>query len=266
MNLGKLENALSSDASKAIEHRCVFPEIDSTNSEVLRRYQDGQRGGCLVVAQCQTSGRGRRGRQWLSPANGGLYLSLGMPFSNSAKDLQAVSLVTAISVANGISQLNDVKLQLKWPNDVLASNKKLAGILLERHVAKAESYIVFGIGVNLDLSDAQRESIDRPIADLKSLTNLKLEPELLAATIVNELVASLDRFLDSRFAPFKGLWNDYDRYAESDIVIDNGGERLIGKSMGVNEAGSLMLHTATGPITLNTGEIFPSLRAAEEGG
>jgi BirA family biotin operon repressor/biotin-[acetyl-CoA-carboxylase] ligase len=190
-------------------------------------------------------------------------MSLGMPFSNSTKELQALSLVTAISVARAIDQLCEVKLQLKWPNDVLAEKKKLAGILLERHISSAESYIVFGIGVNLDISPQQRQSLDRPLADLKSLTSRAFASEQVAAAIVNELVAGLDSFLRNGFKPFKETWNSYDRYAGSDIVIDSGNERLIGKSLGVDEEGRLMLHTPSGPITLNTGEIFPSLRAAD---
>ena len=264
MNPISLKEALSRDASEAISDLAVFTEIDSTNSELLRRYQNGQHGSCLVIAQSQTSGRGRRGRHWLSPSNGGLYMSLGMPFPNSTKDLQAISLVTAISVANGVKRLCDVELELKWPNDVLAGNKKLAGILLERHISKAESYIVFGIGVNLDITQEQRQSVDRPLADLKSLGNGNIDPEQLAAAIVNELVASLDTFLLHGFSPFKDVWNDYDRYAGKDIVIDNGNEQLIGKSEGVSDSGSLLLRTSTGQITLNTGEIFPSLRALKE--
>jgi BirA family biotin operon repressor/biotin-[acetyl-CoA-carboxylase] ligase len=264
MNLTSLKEALSLDAKEAIQDLLVFSEIDSTNSEVLRRYQNGQSGSCLIVAQSQTSGRGRRGRNWLSPAGGGLYMSLGMPFFNSTQELQALSLVTAISVATAIEGLCDAKLQLKWPNDVLAANKKLAGILLERHISKAESYLVFGIGVNLDISQQQRQTLDRPLADLKSLTTMSIEPEKLAAAIVNQLVAGLDNFLRDGFKPFKDTWNGYDRYAGSDIVIDSGNERLIGKSLGVNEEGSLMLRTPGGPMTLSTGEIFPSLRAGDE--
>jgi BirA family biotin operon repressor/biotin-[acetyl-CoA-carboxylase] ligase len=155
-------------------------------------------------------------------------------------------------------------LQLKWPNDVLAENKKLAGILLERHISTAQSYIVFGIGVNLEITQAQRQSIDRPLADLKSLTNGSVDTSKLAAVIASELVASLAVFLKQGFVPFKEVWNDYDRYAGADIVIDHGNERLLGKSMGVNETGNLVLLCATGLKTLTTGEIFPSLRALKE--
>lgn len=263
MNLESLREALSLDANEAVDEVLIFAEIDSTSSELLRRYKDGQLGSCLVIAQSQSSGRGRRGRAWLSPANGGLYMSLGMPFSNATKDLQAVSLVTAISVANALNQLYQLKLQLKWPNDVLLGNKKLAGILLERHISQAESYIVFGVGVNIAISQEQRQSLGRPLADLKSIVGGDIEPEELAAAITNELVGALAEFLEQGFWPFKDIWNGYDRYIGSDIVIDSGSERLIGKSLGVNEEGSLMLHTPAGPITLNTGEIFPSLRALE---
>lgn len=263
MVLESLKAALNLNALDAIQEIIVFSEIDSTNSELLRRYNKGQQGSALVIAEAQSNGRGRRGRKWHSPNNSGLYMSFGMPFANSTKDLQALSLITAISVVTAISSICQIKLELKWPNDVLAKNKKLAGILLERHISQDGSYIVFGIGVNLELTQAQRNAIDRPVTDLNSLVSDAIEPERVAGAIVNELVGGVEKFLESGFKPFKDIWNDYDRYAEADIVIDNGAERLIGKSLGVNEEGSLVLLTATGPVTLNTGEIFPSLHALE---
>jgi BirA family transcriptional regulator, biotin operon repressor / biotin---[acetyl-CoA-carboxylase] ligase len=265
MVLGSLKAALNSDVLDAMEEVLVFSEIDSTNSELLRRYNKGKQGSALVIAQAQTNGRGRRGREWHSPSNGGLYMSLGMPFSNSTKDLQALSLVTAISVATALSSICKIKLELKWPNDVLASNKKLAGILLERHISQAQSYIVFGVGVNLEFTQEQRNAIDRPVTDLNSLIDSVIAPEIIAGAIVNELVGGVEKFLKYGFKPFKDIWNDYDRYAGADIVIDNGAERLIGKSLGVNEEGSLVLLTAAGSVTLNTGEIFPSLRELKNG-
>lgn len=266
MDAQRLRQTLNAMANKVVAELEIYSEIDSTNSELLRRFNDGVQHGCLVLAESQTQGRGRRGRTWVSPANGGLYMSLGLPFSNSTKDLQAVSLVTAISVAEAIKQHCGLDLQLKWPNDVLASNKKLAGILLERHVSQSQSYIVFGVGVNIEIADEHRKRLDKPIADLSTLTESAIAPDILAGSIVNHLVEALDLLQQEGFSPFQNVWNSYDRYFDSDIVIDDGRERMIGKSMGVNESGRLMLQTLSGLVTLNTGEIFPSLRDVEESG
>ena len=129
-----LRNLLTLESEKSIGKVQIFDEIDSTNSESLRQIQSGNIENRVVVASSQTAGRGRRGRQWLSPKNAGIYLSLTRRFSMEANALQALSLVTAISVVEALYQLGAQGLQLKWPNDVLFEKKKLAGILLELHV------------------------------------------------------------------------------------------------------------------------------------
>jgi len=238
----------------------VFTEIDSTNAESLRRIKRGEREGFLIAASAQSAGRGRRGREWLSSANAGLYMSLALPFPVAVTNLQALSLVTALSVHEALKSLYSLELQLKWPNDLLAENKKLAGILLERQQVKEGAVIVFGIGVNVNIPDSDKAQIDRPITDLSCLSDVAVEMNVLCGTIVNDLVDRVGLFCNEGFLPFQNRWNELDFYNGREVAIEDGNSRTVGKSLGVDESGCLKLQSAKGTITIGSGEIMPSLK------
>lgn len=259
-----LRNLLNLESEKSIDRIQIFDEIDSTNSESLRQIQLGSTESRVVVASSQTAGRGRRGRQWLSPKNAGIYLSLTRRFSMEANALQALSLVTAISVLEALQELGAQELQLKWPNDVLFEKKKLAGILLELQQKEASRFVVFGIGVNIELPTESLERIDRPATDLNSIISEPPSRVILLATLLNHLCRNLEKYEGSGFSSFEERWNGLDCYRMSDIEIQNGESRLIGKSLGVNAEGSLLLQTAKGMQSINGGEVFPSLRPLSE--
>ena len=147
----------------------VFGEIDSTNDEARRTIMSGLAGSNLIIANSQNSGRGRRGRKWVSPA-GGIYMSLTLPLNESLIQPQALSLVSAISVKQSLESWSQVPIKLKWPNDLLVEGKKLAGILLELQTSEPMDHIVFGVGINYSLTNAQKERIDREVTDVKELT------------------------------------------------------------------------------------------------
>jgi len=259
-----LRNLLSLESEKCIDSMQIFDEIDSTNSESIRQIQSGKIENRMVVANSQTAGRGRRGRQWLSPKNSGIYLSLTRRFSLEANALQALSLVTAISVIDALQEFAAKGLQLKWPNDVLFEGKKLAGILLELQQNETSRFVVFGIGVNIELSADSLDSIDRPVTDLHSIINGSPSRVILLAALLNNLCRNLGKYQSSGFASFEERWNSLDCYRMKDIEIQNGESRLIGKSLGVDASGSLLLQTAKGTQSINGGEVFPSLRPLSE--
>jgi len=259
-----LRNLLNLESEKSIGKIQIFDEIDSTNSESLRQIQSGNIENRVVVASSQTAGRGRRGRQWLSPKNAGIYLSLTRRFSMEANALQALSLVTAISVVEALYQLGAQGLQLKWPNDVLFEKKKLAGILLELQHKENSRFVVFGIGVNIELSADLLDSIDRPVTDLDSIMNEPPCRVILLAALLNQLCRNLEKYEGSGFSSFEERWNGLDCYRMNDIEIQNGKSRLIGKSLGVDSDGSLLLQTPKGIQLINGGEVFPSLYPLSE--
>ena len=259
-----LRKLLSLESEKSIDRIQFFDDIDSTNAESLRKIKSGNTENRVVIATSQSAGRGRRGRHWLSPKSAGIYLSLTRRFSLEANALQALSLVTAISVLEALQEFGAQGLQLKWPNDVLFEKKKLAGILLELQQNEASRFVVFGIGVNIELSAETVDSIDRSVTDLSSIISELPSRVILLAVLLNQLCRNLETYENNGFSAFEERWNSLDCYLKSDIEIQNGENRLIGKLLGVDSEGSLLLQTAKGIHAINGGEVFPSLRPLSE--
>ena len=169
-----LEHQLAEKLS-AIE---VFEEIDSTNAEALRRLQNcsvAADGPSLLVARAQSAGRGRRGRNWLSPKDRGLYFSLTYFFNSPLAGLQGLSLVTALALHSVLAEADSAAVKVKWPNDVLHDQGKLAGILLESKQLTSGAAIVFGVGLNLTFSEENRQAIDRQVANLSDIVPTSLD-------------------------------------------------------------------------------------------
>lgn len=265
LNADLIRNALAAGVNPGrIE---VVDEIDSTNAESLRRLADNPataNAECLLVARSQTAGRGRRGRQWLSPKDAGIYLSLTRVFEAELNQLQALSLVTALSVAQAIDELGGEPVQLKWPNDILVGNKKLAGILLETSGNHQHPAIVFGIGLNLKLPHQAIVDLGRPVTDLHSELGAEIDTASLVAGICNRLFPNLQTHEQQGFIAFQDAWNSRDRYLHCDVILANGNERLIGRALGVDAQGALLLQSAQGIRTVSGGEIFPSLHEADK--
>lgn len=260
MEKKKIHKLLSPGTRRVFNDIQLLDEIDSTNAEALRQLQAGKTGDWIILANSQTAGRGRRGRHWVSPSGAGIYLSVVKQFTLAADALQGLSLVTALSVQQSLSSLGIKGLQLKWPNDVLHQKKKLAGILLELHQGEPVNHVVFGIGVNLVLPEDSRRQIDRPVTDISSIHASVPDSSTIVAAILEELRINLQDYARAGFKPFADNWNGKDCYLNVDIVIQNGETRTIGRSLGVDESGALIMQTAVGRQVLNGGEIFPSLR------
>ncbi|HIA59121.1 MAG TPA: biotin--[acetyl-CoA-carboxylase] ligase [Gammaproteobacteria bacterium] len=265
MNEALIEKHLSPEARADLGEVILFEEIDSTNAESLRLLKAGKTGSWIVLAQSQIAGRGRSGRTWSSYKGAGIYLSLVRRFTLAADALQSLSLVTAISLHAALTALGVQNLQLKWPNDVLHEKRKLAGILLELHKMESTLHVVFGVGINLDLPAQAVKEIGRPVTDLNSLADNEVNTEELVALFINALLPNVINFEATGFSPFQDDWNRLDCYINHDIVIQNGNERIIGKSLGVDNSGAQLMQTATGRQTIIGGEIFPSLRELATG-
>ena len=264
MNINSIRGMLTDEALKCFMEIVYVDEIDSTNAEAARRIDAGKRENWVLITTAQTAGRGRRGRVWLSPQDAGIYMSLVYRFNVSAENLQSLSLLTAISLHESLSQLGVEGLQLKWPNDLLHGKKKLAGILLDLRTCQTETYMVFGIGINTNLPSSVMAQVDRPVTDINTIYASPIEGTAIVASLINRLSENLNIFLKYGFASFKGSWNKLDCYLGADIVIQNGETRVTGKSAGVDEQGGLLLQSSSGSRTINGGELFPSLRELNE--
>lgn len=239
-----------------------FAEIDSTNVEAMRQLQSGKTGCFLLLAHAQSAGRGRRGRVWRSPAGAGVYMTLVRPFALGTTGLQALSLITALSVHEALKSYGIVGIQLKWPNDLLVEKHKLAGILLELKQTNNASYVLFGIGINLLLPVDVRDSIDQPVTDLGTLLRCTPDKSMVVTRVIECLLKNLEEFENSAFSTFQARWNALDCYFGQDIVLQLGEQRKIGNAQGVDETGALLLKTAMELEKISGGEISSSILPA----
>lgn len=266
MDIQLIQQQLSPLSRELFAEIQLHEEIDSTNADALRQLKTGKQGNWIVLAKSQSAGRGRRGREWLSPKNGGVYLSLVRSFELPANSLQALSLVTALSLRQALEKLGIKQLRLKWPNDILYKKKKLAGILLELKQSGDSCHLVFGVGINMNLPAATVQAIERAVTDIAAISEEQgaagsiADGNSIVAELANELSANLELYQQHGFAPFRDRWNQADCYLDCDIVIQSGETRTIGKSLGVDESGALILQSATGTHSIHGGVVFPSVR------
>ncbi len=236
--------------------------LDSTNAQAMRELEQGN-DRCLIMAEHQYQGRGRRGRPWVSPLGHNLYLSLVWPFGEGAAALEGLSLVCALAVVNAVERLGVVGAGVKWPNDVLIDNRKLAGILLEvQGDLEGPCTVIIGVGVNTDMPAAAAASIDQPFSDLGSAGNGGTDRNRIAAEVIDALLEGVEQFGQDGFRAFHGRWMEKDVLAGSRVEVRSGSRLLTGRLAGVNEAGRLLLDAADKRHVISGGEIASSLRSA----
>jgi BirA family biotin operon repressor/biotin-[acetyl-CoA-carboxylase] ligase len=230
----------------------VLPEIDSTNTELMRRARAGQLEPVLLVAERQSAGRGRLGRTWSSGDEGAtttdtslpsLTLSLGLPLAPS--DWSGLSLAVGLAVVESLHPA----LQLKWPNDVWLQDRKLAGILIETASVGELRYAVIGVGINILPRDA--EGLRTAPAALCELLPGMDAPGALAR-IAAPLVHAVRRFESEGFAPLRTAFHARDRLYGHELLCSDG---LTGVARGVDAGGALLVHTDQGLKKITSAEV-----------
>ncbi len=254
------------EVGKGIARLEIRDDIDSTNSHLLRAAAAGAPAGCVCLAERQTDGRGRRGRQWISPFGSNIYLSLLWRYPFGPAGLGGLSLAAGSAVAAVLEQSGAYGITLKWPNDVLWQGRKLAGLLLEvAGEAHGPSHVVIGVGVNLHLDPEQGSAIDQPWVDLSTaLGQHDCSRNLVAARLITRLLRVLEVYGREGLAPFLPEWKRFDRMHGRQVEIRIGDHRTPGAHLGIDEQGGLMLKTADGVRHFQAGEV--SLREVVRSG
>lgn len=256
---------LALDAS-AIRARLSRPElaplietsVDSTNLCLAERRGRGERLQVLLAEQ-QTAGRGRQGRQWLSPPRRGLYLSMAREFSRPARDLGALALIAGLAAAAALAQHSKLRIGLKWPNDLQVDGRKLGGCLIDLSTAgQSRSLAIIGIGINVDLG--QSSGPDQPWTDLVRAGGSS-DRSALAVALIEALDDHLRRFESSGFEPFRADWEAHDVLRGRPLQI-SGSPAVHGLGLGVDAHGALLVETQQGRKTIHAGEV--SVRPLEQ--
>lgn len=239
----------------------VLPEIDSTNTELMRRARAGRHEPVLLVAERQTAGRGRMGRVWQdggAPEAGelpSLMFSLGLPLAPA--DWSGLSLAVGLSLAESLDPDARAGLGLKWPNDLWRQDCKLGGILIETAGGGAAQpgqppvprHVVIGVGINVLRRPI--EGTSTPLAALRDWLPHASAPETLLR-VIPPLVQTLLGFVDGGFAPLLARFLARDVLRGRPVRTSDG---LEGTAAGVDAGGALLVHTAQGTQAIQSSEV-----------
>ena len=234
--------------------------LDSTNSELLRR-KAPERGVDVLLAEQQTGGRGRRGRHWASPIAANLYLSVSRQFSGGLARLGGLSLVVGVAVAEALRQAGYDSVGVKWPNDLLAGDRKLGGILVEgggEHGGPVRA--VIGIGLNVRMPDAAAEGIEQAWTDLAMLGGGDAPSRnAIAARALDALLPALDLFDADGLPPFLARYAALDVLAGRAVTVHGPQGDAHGIAEGLGDDGALQVRVGTEHRRVHAGDV--SVRA-----
>jgi BirA family biotin operon repressor/biotin-[acetyl-CoA-carboxylase] ligase len=250
--------SLDASVAEAVTDLMVHWSIDSTNTYLLELAAMPMFHGRVCLAERQNAGKGRRGKNWVSPFGKNIYMSIGWRFRMSAAALGGLSLVVGMAVVKTLRSLGVPNIGLKWPNDVLSDLGKMAGILVEILPVKGEMHVVLGIGINLSLSDADAQGIDQSWSVVPA--GLGLSRNQVCTALLNNLLPDLALFADAGFEPFAAQWPAINCYTGEELLVNLGDQTIAGVDRGIDAQGQLMLETPAGLRCFNAGEV--SLRRA----
>ncbi|MCW8935950.1 MAG: biotin--[acetyl-CoA-carboxylase] ligase [Gammaproteobacteria bacterium] len=269
----KLDKKLISSylSSKTVERLAGFDVLKtttSTNDEVLESQLLQKNRFIVCLADQQTAGRGRNGNVWQSPSAAHIYMSTGSVFDVSLiKDIAGLSLACGVAVVR-LLRSKGVKAGLKWPNDVLVDDKKLAGILVETRIRASQVIVVVGLGLNIEMPESAIANIEQPWTDLNSLIpkkdfnaafdlvyEKKINRNYIAAKLIEEIVECMVRYVESGFETFVDDWLQFDVLTGRRVNVKTDQEELEGHVIGFNKDHSVIVRVGNEEKTYYAADI-----------
>jgi len=228
----------------------VFEKTNSTNDVVEKLARDGVKEGVVVFAEAQTKGRGRLGRKWVSPARKGLWFSVLLRPDLRPQEATQLTVASATALRRAIESHTHLKAEIKWPNDILIHDKKVAGILTELHAeVDRVQHLILGIGVDVNLSVGDFPADVRKLAtSLKAELGKPVARSELAAEILRELERDYARVCSGRFPAVADEWEEHCTTLGHQVVIRIGARQIRGRAESLSEDGALLLRTDHGHL------------------
>ncbi|RDB42026.1 biotin--[acetyl-CoA-carboxylase] ligase [Halomonas sp. DQ26W] len=245
LNGGAIVAGLSRQGRQHLARLFIEETLPSSNLFIRHRFDQGAGHGEVCLVEQQSDGRGRRGRSWSTPWGRALMLSLGWRFDSGVVALEGLSLAVGVALAQ-VLERHGVTPKLKWPNDVLLENNdgslgKLAGILVEISGDTAgPCEVVIGMGINVSLPQAFRETIEQPVAAVQDQAP-GLSRNRLAFELLNQLLPLLASYESEGFSAWRDEWNARHAFAGCDIDVLRSGQSLAATAKGVDESGNLCI-------------------------
>lgn len=255
LDRAKILSAMDPAGSARLRSLHIASSVDSTNA-ALRRLAAEDQHAAVIIAEHQTGGRGRRGRQWHSPYARNLYLSMGWMFDRALSELGCLPLVVALAAVQALERMGLEGQRVKWPNDLTLDGRKLCGCLVEvQGDSQGPCHAVLGIGINVHMPvSALTEGIDQPWTDLHSRLP-GCSRNTLAGLLLDELATCLERFAARGFAPFSDTWERWDGLRGLTVGVLTANGEVRGTAAGIDASGALRLDTGSEILKLHSGDV-----------
>ncbi|MEL0657675.1 bifunctional biotin--[acetyl-CoA-carboxylase] ligase/biotin operon repressor BirA [Psychromonas arctica] len=215
--------------------------LESTNQYLLDKLPNISNGQ-TCIAEYQAAGRGRRGREWVSPFASHLYFSMYWRLEAGIEKASGLSLLVGIATVNALEKLGLHGVGLKWPNDLYYQGKKLAGILIELNAQASDvCHSVIGIGINVRMPEQQGKLIDQPWIDLNNISTQPVDRNQLSGLLIKELRMLLSDYEEKGLVPFLDRWFELDYFLNKQVNLIVADNVQTGICRGINEQGALLL-------------------------
>lgn len=220
----------------------ILYEVDSTNRYLLQKANGGTRRGAVCLAETQSRGRGRRDRSWVASPFSNIMLSMAWHFDAGPSIVSGLSLAAGVAVARALQDCGVTGVGLKWPNDVMWRERKLAGLLVDvRGEAAGPCLVVLGLGINVHIAAADESRIDQPWVDLETVTGSPVDRNRLAALMIGHLWRMFHAFERHGLDAFHDDWERLHIYAGQRVRVVTPDGALWGHALGTDAAGALLL-------------------------
>ncbi|PTS81832.1 bifunctional biotin--[acetyl-CoA-carboxylase] synthetase/biotin operon repressor [Pseudomonas sp. HMWF032] len=239
----------------------VVPSLDSTNAEALRLLPSSPALPFYVLAERQTSGRGRRGRSWVSPFGENIYYSLVLRIEGGMRQLEGMSLAVGLALLQVVRDHGVSSAGLKWPNDVLVGERKLAGILLELSGDPADvCHVVIGIGLNVNMLAAESGTIGQAWTSMRVELGYQLDRNALVRALNRQLSRYLEVQLGDGFSALQDEWQRNHLWQLRPVALTAGSAPVEGVVLGVDQSGAIRLQVEGVERVFSGGELSLRLR------
>lgn len=235
----------------------IFNKIGSTNDEAKKKLKFAMefQQPFAIFAEKQYAGRGRSGKKWSSPAYCNIYLSFAWSSSLEAKQLEGLSLSTAVEISQSLAPILNESLKIKWPNDLFLSGKKVGGILVETSLYKKRTGIVIGVGLNVLMTREEKASIDQDWTSLSLHFGKFFDRNLIGGVILNSLLDLKNNFEEKGFFYYKNSFNELNLLLNRECTIVFNGKTMNGIVEGVTKNGELIFRENGKVLNLRYGQV-----------
>jgi len=245
---------ISKTQLKSLNQIHIIKSTNSTNTLAINSNPELNK-GIAWFAEHQNMGKGRRGREWHSPFGRNIYFSLAWKFNISLAEISSLSVAVGATLASLLFENGLRKHELKWPNDLLLNKSKLAGILLEAQgEANGPTTVAIGIGLNLNMSNADKKNINQPFIGLRQANFVTTRNEI-AGRLLNSMVDMCHRFSVLGLEPFLETWNRFDKLMGRNVRVISPSKVEEGTYLGLSENGGCRLMIQNKEKTFYAGEL-----------